>query len=364
MHDSKIPMRSPRKTGAPKQDFATRIIAWQRHSGRHGLPWQASREPYRIWLSEIMLQQTQVATVIPYFERFVARFPSLEELADAEEDEVLALWSGLGYYARARNLHRAAREIRDHHGGQFPRDAEAIGQLPGVGRSTAGAIAVFAFGAREAILDGNVKRVLTRYLGIEGFPGGRQVEERLWACTESLLPAQDFETYTQGLMDLGATVCIRGQAKCEACPLAEGCVARRENRVAELPSPRPRKSRPEKSTVMLILRHREEILLEKRPAPGIWGGLWSFPEIATTLEAGESMLRQFGARTRVDSVLAPLRHGFTHFSLTITPVILAVTELELRAHSTAHQWLTVAEALSAGVPAPVRAILRDLPRKD
>jgi A/G-specific adenine glycosylase len=343
--------------------FAARIIAWQRHSGRHDLPWQGSRDPYRIWLSEIMLQQTQVATVIPYFERFVARFPSLVHLAEAAEDEVLALWSGLGYYARARNLHRAAREIRDQHAGQFPRDAQAIGQLPGIGRSTAGAIAVFAFGAREAILDGNVKRVLTRYLGIDGFPGSRPVEERLWAYTEALLPAKDYEAYTQGMMDLGATVCVRGQAKCEVCPLNEDCVARRENRVAALPSPRPRKARPEKSTVMLILRHREEILLEKRPAPGIWGGLWSFPEIARKQDAGESMLRQFGARTRVESVLAPLRHGFTHFSLTITPVILDVTDLELRAHSNAHQWLTVAEALNAGVPAPVRAILRELPRK-
>jgi A/G-specific adenine glycosylase len=352
------------RAAVASQDFSARVIAWQRHSGRHDLPWQASCDPYRIWLSEIMLQQTQVATVIPYFERFVARFPSLGHLADADEDDVLALWSGLGYYARARNLHRAAREIRDQHGGQFPRDAKAIGQLPGIGRSTAGAIAVFAFGAREAILDGNVKRVLTRHLGIGGFPGSRAVEEQLWTCAESLLPPIDFEAYTQGLMDLGATVCIRGQAKCETCPLAEDCVARREGRVAELPSPRPRKSRPEKSTVMLILRHREAILLEKRPAPGIWGGLWSFPEIATARDADESMLRQFGAKTRVDAILAPLRHGFTHFSLTITPVILDVTDLEMRAHSTAYQWLTVAEALNAGVPAPVRAILRELPRME
>ena len=338
-------------------DFAGRVIAWQRQHGRHHLPWQKTRNPYWIWLSEIMLQQTQVAAVIPYFERFVARFPTVRDLADAPEDDVLALWSGLGYYARARNLHRAARQIRDQYQGKFPRDAQAIGALPGIGRSTAGAVAVFAYGARMPILDGNVKRVLTRFFGVEGFPGNREIEARLWAGAESLLPGKHIERYTQGLMDLGATLCKRGKALCDICPLAEDCFARRMERVADLPTPGPKKRRPEKFTVMLVVRRHDEVWLEKRPANGIWGGLWGFPEIQNIENAGHEIRRCLGHRAKVDKVLAPLRHGFTHFELHITPVLASIPGRGARKQPLSGFWVPVVEALSGAIPAPVRTLL-------
>ncbi|HEX7813273.1 MAG TPA: A/G-specific adenine glycosylase [Burkholderiales bacterium] len=339
--------------------FAGRVIAWQRRAGRHDLPWQG-RDAYRIWLSEIMLQQTQVSAVIPYFLRFLQRFPDIGGLAAAHEDEVLAVWSGLGYYARARNLHRAARLMAERHGGTFPRAFEDIVDLPGIGRSTAGAIAVFAFGGRHAILDGNVKRVLARHFGIEGFPGEKKVEGRLWAQAEALLPAEHVEAYTQGLMDLGATVCTRGRPACAVCPLQEDCAARRENRTAVLPSPRPRKPLPEKSTVMLILQRDREVLLEKRPAPGIWGGLWSFPEVGDIGEAQSLSRQRFGALVTGEGSLPDVRHGFTHFALTIKPALLRVERMERRAHEPGHLWLTLDDAMGAAIPAPVREILRRL----
>ncbi len=339
--------------------FAERIVAWQRRAGRHGLPWQV-RDAYRIWLSEIMLQQTQVSAVVPYFLRFTERFPAISGLAAAGEDEVLALWSGLGYYARARNLHRAARLMVERHNGDFPRTFEDIVELPGVGRSTAGAIAVFAFGARHAILDGNVKRVLARNFGIEGFPGEKKVENLLWARAETLLPEKDVEAYTQGLMDLGATVCTRGRPACAACPLREDCVAARENRTSTLPSPRPRKPLPERAIVMLILQRDREVLLEKRPAPGIWGGLWSFPEAGDIEEAGRISQQRFGAVVSTDGALPDMRHGFTHFALTIKPALLRVERMESRMQEPGHVWLTLEDAMGAAVPAPVREILRRL----
>ena len=343
----------------PPGVFATRVIAWQHRAGRHDLPWQV-RDAYRIWLSEIMLQQTQVSAVIPFFLRFVERFPGVAALAAAHEDEVLALWSGLGYYARARNLHRAARLILERHAGAFPRTFEEIVALPGIGRSTAGAIAVFAFGARHAILDGNVKRVLARYVGVEGFPGERKVENQLWAQAEFLLPETNVAAYTQGLMDLGATVCTRRRPACGACPLREDCVAALENRTLALPSPRPRKALPERATVMLILRRGREVLLEKRAASGIWGGLWSFPEISEIDEAGRVSQQRFGAVVSTDGALPDVRHGFTHFALTITPAMFRVEYLEGRAQQPGHIWLTPEDAMGAAVPAPVREILRRL----
>jgi A/G-specific adenine glycosylase len=339
--------------------FAERIVAWQRQAGRHDLPWQV-RDAYRVWLSEIMLQQTQVSAVIPYFLRFIERFPGIASLAAAHEDEVLALWSGLGYYARARNLHRAAQLVAERHAGDFPRAFEDIVALPGIGRSTAGAIAVFAFGARHAILDGNVKRVLARYLGIEGFPGERKVESRLWAQAEALLPAEHVQAYTQGLMDLGATVCTRGRPDCAVCPLQENCVAWRDDRTATLPSPRPRKPLPERCTVMLILRRDREVLLEKRPAPGIWGGLWSFPEVGDIGQAARISRQRFGAVVSADGALPDVRHGFTHFALTIRPALLRVEQMEGRAQEPGQVWLTLEDAMGAAVPAPVREILRRL----
>jgi A/G-specific adenine glycosylase len=345
--------------GAPDSAFAARVVEWQGRAGRHDLPWQV-RDPYRIWLSEIMLQQTQVTAVIPYFLRFTQRFPDIARLAAASEDEVLALWSGLGYYARARNLHAAAQRIAVEHDGRFPEAFEAITALPGIGRSTAGAIAVFAFGARHPILDGNVKRVLARCFGIEGFPGTPAVEKVLWARAESLLPVQDVAAYTQGLMDLGATVCTRGRPRCEACPLRVQCVAFAQGTTAALPSPRPRKALPERSTVMLILRRDAEVLLEKRPAPGIWGGLWSFPEIADAAEAQAVARQRFGIDAELETLLPDVRHGFTHFGLTIRPAVLRVRCVEPRAQNPGSMWLNLEDAVGAALPAPVRDILRSL----
>ena len=344
------------------KSFAARVIEWQRAAGRHDLPWQRTRDPYRIWLSEIMLQQTQVSAVVPYYQRFLARFPDLASLAAAQEDDVLALWSGLGYYARGRNLHRAALAIVERNAGTFPSVFEDIVALPGIGRSTAGAIAVFAFGARRPILDGNVKRVFARMFGIAGFPGEKKIEAAMWARAEGLVPSNDIEAYTQGLMDLGAGVCTRSRPRCEVCPLHDDCVARRENRITMLPAPRPARTLPEKSTVMLILRRDREVLLEKRPAPGLWGGLWSFPEIADLGDAAHELRTRFGAEVTSEGALPDVHHGFTHFALTITPALLRVTRLERRAHSPGQVWLTPADAINAAVPAPVRAILRRLDR--
>jgi A/G-specific adenine glycosylase len=344
------------------KSFAERVTEWQQAFGRHDLPWQRTRDPYRIWLSEIMLQQTQVSAVVPYYRRFLERFPDLASLAAAPEDDVLALWSGLGYYARARNLHSAARAIVDRHAGVFPSAFDEIVALPGIGRSTAGAIAVFAFGARHPILDGNVKRVFARAFGIAGFPGEKKTETAMWARAETSLPSQNVEAYTQALMDLGAGVCARSRPRCEACPLHDDCVARRENLIAVLPSPRPKKVLPEKATVMLILQREREVLLEKRPAPGIWGGLWSFPEIADLGDAACALRTRFGAEVISEGALPDVRHGFTHYALTITPALLRVTQLERRAHSPGHVWLTPADAINAAVPAPVREILRRLNR--
>jgi A/G-specific adenine glycosylase len=257
------------------RSFAARLIAWQRTHGRRDLPWQGTRDPYRIWLSEVMLQQTQVATVIPYYQRFLAALPDVASLAAAPTERVLELWSGLGYYRRAHLLHRAAVTLVAEHGGEFPGDAAAVARLPGIGRSTAAAIAAFAFGARGAILDGNVQRVLARHAAIAGFPGQAEVKRALWRRAEALLPRSGIEIYTQALMDLGATVCLRTAPRCAACPVAGDCVARRENRIAELPTPRPRKTLPQRALTVLLLERQGEVLLEKRPATGVWAGLWS-----------------------------------------------------------------------------------------
>ncbi|MEA3193344.1 MAG: A/G-specific adenine glycosylase [Betaproteobacteria bacterium] len=305
--------------------FAEQLVAWQRREGRHDLPWQGTRDPYRIWLSEVMLQQTQVTAVIPYYERFLKRFPSIDALARAEEDEVLQLWSGLGYYARGRNLHAAAKHIAAN---GFPGNAKDLEALPGVGRSTAAAIAVFAFGERAAILDGNAKRVLARVFGV-GEPG--------WELAERHLPAKDVAPYTQALMDLGATVCTRRPA-CASCPVKRRCVARREERIDELPAPRPKKVLPLRQTTWLVQRCGDEVLLERRPSSGIWGGLWCFPEKKAT-----------GRK------LAAIEHGFTHFRLRIQPVL---RELRKKAPAgPAQRWMRIAEAASAALPTPVRNLI-------
>ncbi len=311
-----------------------------------------------------MLQQTQVATVIPYYQRFIARFPNKTRLARARLDTVLKLWSGLGYYSRARNLHRAAREIASRHRGRFPRAFDDIAALPGVGRSTAAAISVFAFGQRHAILDGNVKRVLARLFGIVGWPGDRIVTERLWQIAESLLPRRGIEAYTQGLMDLGATVCTRTRPRCAECPVRGDCAALRHEMTDRLPAPRPARSLPQRQTVMLALLRGEDVLLQRRPASGVWGGLWCLPEVASRAGADvrNACRERFGADVVSLPALPPVAHGFTHFKLKITVVPCRVTN-DLHAPRPGLVWLPLADAAAAAVPAPVRRILEALAQK-
>ena len=348
---------------AKPRPFAARIVAWQRRHGRHDLPWQGSRDPYRIWLSEIMLQQTQVATVLPYYERFLAAFPDVATLAAAPIDRVLEQWAGLGYYRRAHHLHAAARMVVERHAGAFPADADALAALPGIGRSTAAAIAAFAFGVRGAILDGNVKRVLARHRAIEGFPGEAAVERRLWTLAETLLPARAIERYTQGLMDLGATVCTRTAPRCAACPVAVDCVARREGRVDRLPSPRPRRTLPHRETRVLLIEHAGEFLFERRPPTGIWSGLWSLPELPVDGDVAEALRDRFGVDAIAIEALAPIEHAFTHFRLTIRPLRVTARRLRARVESPGHVWLARDDALGAALPAPIGRLLRALPRK-
>lgn len=340
--------------------FSDRLIAWQHRHGRHDLPWQRTTEPYRVWLSEIMLQQTQVATVIPYYERFLARFPTLESLAGAPVEEVMALWSGLGYYARARNLHRCAQALMTHHAGQFPRDPAVIASLPGIGRSTANAIADFCFGAREPILDGNVKRVLCRYLGIEGFPGNAAIEARLWQEAAELLPGKEVAAYIQAQMDLGATLCTRKRPRCTACPVAAGCIARRDGLTDELPTPRAKKPLPEKTVTLLVLRAGKQVAFEMRPDNGIWGGLLSLPELPEGVEPANFCAQQLGLRIRAVLPGLTFTHGFTHFRLHIQPLFCAVVGRPGRANS-ALRWLAPGEWVQAPLPAPVRKLLNAIP---
>ncbi len=338
--------------------FATHIIQWQRQQGRHHLPWQNTRDAYAIWVSEIMLQQTQVAAVIPYYQKFMASFPDITTLANASEDDVLRHWSGLGYYSRARNLHQAAQDISQCHQGQFPRAHHAINALPGIGRSTASAIAVFSFGQRHAILDGNVKRVLARCFGITGYTAQPAIEKQLWQLAEELLPDSDVETYTQGLMDLGATLCTRSKPKCIICPVQENCVARLEIRIHELPTPKPRKQIPEKSTQMLLLINNNEILLEKRPPAGIWGGLWSLPEAAVDADVQQLATARYGLETELLPAMAKLSHSFTHFRLHITPQPLRIIRRQHVAQQAGSLWIDLEDALEAALPTPVRKLLK------
>ncbi|WP_186310772.1 A/G-specific adenine glycosylase [Paraburkholderia sp. BCC1886] len=363
------PSTAPDKQAFPAMpDFAGRLIVWQRQHGRHDLPWQNTRDPYRIWLSEIMLQQTQVSTVIPYYAKFLARFPTVAALAIAPVDDVMALWAGLGYYTRARNLHRCAQAVLEQHGGAFPASVEALAELPGIGRSTAAAIASFAFGARATILDGNVKRVLARVFGVVGFPGEKKVENAMWTLAESLLPSnasdEDVGAYTQGLMDLGATLCVRGKPDCLRCPFAPDCVANVTGRQRELPTSRPKKTVPTRRTWMLVLRDGNAVMLEKRPPSGIWGGLWSLPEAADEAALADRALVFGGEGARESlSPLAPLTHVFTHFKLDIEP---RLAELDPKVGTLAAlgdadtAWVALSELDSFGVPAPVRKLLDGL----
>lgn len=348
---------------SPVEDFATRLLRWHARHGRHDLPWQNTQDAYRIWLSEIMLQQTQVDTVMPYYARFLSRFPDLPSLAAAPLDDVLALWSGLGYYARARNLHKAAQQVMQHHGGQFPQDAAALAELPGIGRSTAAAIAAFAYGRRGAILDGNVKRVLCRHHGIEGFPGEKAVENRLWALAESLLPddSRDIGRYIQAQMDLGATLCTRSRPACSLCPVSDDCVALATQRCQLLPTPRPRKTQAQREVRLAILQSGQGWLLERRPPNGIWGGLLSLPELPDDAADDQTWLLQgFGVQASRTQTLGPVKHVFTHFRLTIHPVVFELDTLPLAVRENDMVWLTPDALNDAGLPAPVKRVLESL----
>jgi A/G-specific adenine glycosylase len=340
--------------------FANRLIEWQKQHGRHDLPWQNTTDPYAIWVSEIMLQQTQVAAVIGYYSKFMHRFPDIAALANATQEEVLEYWSGLGYYSRARNLHNAAVTIMDEHGGEFPQDFDTIQTLSGIGRSTAAAIASFAFNQVQTILDGNVKRVLARHFCVAGWPSAPKVEKQLWALAEELLPERDMIAYTQGLMDLGATLCTRSKPKCHVCPLQATCEAYLQKRVQELPTPKPRKTIPEKHITMLILRRGDEVMLEKRPSTGIWGGLWSFPEVKGHEDAEAVTLKRFGVSVQTSPTLPTLTHAFTHFKLHIRPQPLQVLKANLQARESGQIWLSIDDAIGAAVPTPIRNILLSL----
>lgn len=348
--------------------FANDLVAWHAVSGRHDLPWQIDRTPYRVWISEIMLQQTQVVTVIPYFQRFIARFPQVTQLADAPIDEVLHLWTGLGYYARARNLHRAAQQVRDLHGGVFPSRYDDVAALPGIGRSTAGAILALSMGARHAILDGNVKRVLSRVFAVEGDPGQRAVQEKLWSLSERCTPQRDLATYTQAIMDLGATLCARRKPACLLCPFSSYCIAHLTNRQSQLPAPKRRvgKSlRRQREVWMPVLRDDSgQVFLERRPERGIWGGLWCLPQFDSRTAAFSFVRNQF-AEPRQVRELGPIFHSFTHFDLTIHPLeMLLPTGAQARVMETdATLWYKLAAGSAGpklGFPAPVKQLLDSL----
>ena len=346
--------------------FAASLLAWFEVCGRHDLPWQHPRSPYRVWLSEIMLQQTQVRVVVPYFERFVAALPDVASLAGAPLDDILALWSGLGYYVRARNLHAAARACVALHGGDLPRDFDALLALPGIGRSTAGAIVSQAWGDRFAILDGNVKRVLCRYHGVEGWPGVPKVEKVLWEIAQSHLPDERMADYTQAQMDFGATLCTRHEPACVLCPLQGGCVALATGRVAALPTPKPAKPLPERSTYVLLLRDADgRVLLQRRPPTGVWAALWSLPEAATHDAARE----WFGARVHGDydhgEPLDAIAHGFTHYRLALQPLRWReVAPRDAVGDNDALRWVARGELAALGIPAPIRTLLETQFRPD
>ena len=342
-------------------NFSVQLIRWQRAHGRHQLPWQNTHDPYAIWLSEIMLQQTRVATVIPYYLRFLRCFPDLKSLSLASLDEVLALWSGLGYYSRGRNLYKTARLIVSDHHGIFPQKIEVIQQFPGIGRSTAAAIEVFAYGKRCAILDGNVKRVLVRYFGMEGYPGDKKTEVLLWKKAEELLPKNNvrgnIEAYSQALMDLGATLCTRTKPKCIVCPIQRECVAFREHREDKLPIHRPCKPLLVKETVMLMIMRRSEILLERRPLTGIWGGLWCLPEMPANENVFLYCTQRFGIKIKLLAHMPSIDHTFTHFKLRIYPRSLQVVSQISKISQSGQIWISFTGALEVAIPTPVRNLL-------
>ena len=340
--------------------IAASLLAWHGREGRHDLPWQRERTPYRVWVSEIMLQQTQVATVIPYYERFLRRFPDVAALAAAPLDEVLHFWSGLGYYARARNLHRAAQHILAAYGGEFPLTFNEIAALPGIGRSTAGAILALARGERFPVLDGNARRVLARYFGVAATRADRDGSRRLWELAQRCTPHADVADYTQAIMDLGATLCVRRKPLCVPCPLAAQCVARRTGRQHELPAPRRALRRTARGVFMVVaLDGAGRVLLERRPASGVWGGLWCLPEFSTATAAG-AFIRNSLSAPGVVQPLAALEHAFTHFDLTITPLLVLCAGADAVMEEGASLWYNIRAPARIGLPAPLAVLFTRL----
>lgn len=344
--------------------FSQRLLKWYDQHGRKHLPWQQQVNAYRVWVSEIMLQQTQVATVIPYFERFMQRFPDVVTLANAELDEVLHLWTGLGYYARGRNLHKAAIQIRDQHRGQFPLEIEQVIALPGIGRSTAAAILSLSQDQHHAILDGNVKRVLARHQAIDGWPSAPAVEKQMWQLAEQLTPTTRNNAYTQAIMDLGATVCRRSKPLCELCPVSSDCQALAQARQGELPTPRPKKNIPTRHTTMLMINNQDgEVLLQQRPPAGIWGGLWCFPQIEQDSPDNDAILnwcqQHIGGKHTLHERWPSLRHTFSHFHLMIEPVQIKLSRAPTRIAEQGYEWHPP-HKVELGLAAPVKELLQRL----
>lgn len=344
------------------QQFAQVVLDWYQRYGRKTLPWQLEKTAYQVWLSEVMLQQTQVATVIPYFQRFMARFPNVRALAEAPLDEVLHLWTGLGYYARARNLHKAAQTIVAQHGGEFPTTFAEIADLPGVGRSTAGAVLSLALGQHYPILDGNVKRVLARCYVVEGWPGKKEVENRLWKISEEVTPAQGVGQFNQAMMDLGAMVCTRSKPKCELCPLNVGCLSYANHSWANYPGKKPKQTLPEKTAYFLLLQHGDRVWLEQRPAVGLWGGLFCFPQFSARVDL-ELWLQQRGLKGKRLEQLTAFRHTFSHFHLDIVPMWLSLDAAGSGMDEGAGLWYNLAQPPSVGLAAPVDRLLQQLAKQ-
>ena len=354
-------MSAPATDATACDPFATALLAWFDLHGRKDLPWQRDRNAYRVWLGEVMLQQTQVRTVIGYFERFAATLPTLADLAAASEDRVLALWSGLGYYSRARNLHRAARICVARHDGDLPREIDALSALPGIGRSTAAAILAQAFGERHAILDGNVRRVLARWHGVRGWPGSATAQRALWQFSEVHTPRERVADYTQAIMDLGATLCTRARPSCPRCPVASGCVALREGLTATLPQAKPSRALPTRATTMLVVRDgRGRVLLERRPPTGVWARLWSFPETDDGAGAAARLRERHALRVGMCTALPAFRHTFSHYHLDVTPLLFATANIEGIGDDPDLAWVAPAELGALGLPAPVRRLLESL----
>lgn len=362
----KIKSQFPLAQSRADAPFARAVLAWYQQYGRKHLPWQQSKTLYGVWLSEVMLQQTQVVTVIPYFERFMERFPSVTDLANGSIDEVLHLWTGLGYYARARNLHKAAQQIRDQYGGNFPTDFDDVLALSGVGRSTAGAILSSVLDAPHPILDGNVKRVLARYFAVSGWAGEKAVENKLWELTTCVTPTTQVADFNQAMMDLGAMICTRSKPKCSLCPLQADCQANARQAWAEFPAKKPKKTLPERTGYFLILKQGSKVLLTQREAKGIWGGLFSFPQFASLKELKRSISTK---NLQISQQLIAFRHTFSHFHLDIYPILVELPadcvqeqngNYAVGISSKSEYWYDLCRPGEIGLPTPIKRILDEL----